>query len=426
MDEGAGRLFRQVDRQVMDSNRPQLGIIEEQLQGDGKQAWLETNKVPLHDAQGKVIGILGTYEDITERKQAEEALRESEQRLSHLVQQSPLAVIEWNLNFEVREWNLAAETIFGHTRDEAFGQHARFIIPAEYHEHVDAVWEGLVSQTGGSRSTNGNVRADGRQITCEWYNTPLVDDDGVVMGVVSLVQDITEQEKLQRQVQESLELLNRQVAFSQVVTQAQTETEVISAIANHVGYYPHVAVSVTLIELDGDLPVDVVVAQNEYESGLELTPVGTRRYHKDSPLAQFYASDKAFISADMSEDERLPDAIRQGFKAANIISFAVLPLSAGGEWLGNFVLLSREKDTFDEQTLAIYRSVAEQGTVALRASRLYAATQITLARREREVALTTQIAREIASASDLNELYRRVVNQIQEQIWLLPYPIAAV
>jgi len=67
--------FREVDRRVMDNDQPEYHIIEPQLQSDGKQAWLETNKIPLHDADGKVVGILGTYEDITERKEAEEALR---------------------------------------------------------------------------------------------------------------------------------------------------------------------------------------------------------------------------------------------------------------------------------------------------------------------------------------------------------------
>jgi PAS domain S-box-containing protein len=73
--------FRECDRRVMLADHAELGIIEPQKQGDGKQAWLETNKAPLHDVNGRVIGVLGTYQDITERKQAEIALQELNQKL---------------------------------------------------------------------------------------------------------------------------------------------------------------------------------------------------------------------------------------------------------------------------------------------------------------------------------------------------------
>lgn len=73
--------YRECDRKVMLANRPELGIVEPQLQADGKQAWLETNKVPLHNGEGNVIGILGTYQDITGRKQAEITLQEMNQKL---------------------------------------------------------------------------------------------------------------------------------------------------------------------------------------------------------------------------------------------------------------------------------------------------------------------------------------------------------
>ncbi|MGF1491106.1 MAG: PAS domain S-box protein [Microcoleaceae cyanobacterium] len=67
--------FRQCDRKVMDSGEAELHIEEPQQQADGKQAWLDTNKIPLKDSDGNVMGILGTIEDITGRKQAEETLR---------------------------------------------------------------------------------------------------------------------------------------------------------------------------------------------------------------------------------------------------------------------------------------------------------------------------------------------------------------
>lgn len=66
--------FRECDRRIMKSNRAEFHIIEPQLQAEGKQAWLDTNKIPLHDSKGNVQGILGTYEDITERKLMEELL----------------------------------------------------------------------------------------------------------------------------------------------------------------------------------------------------------------------------------------------------------------------------------------------------------------------------------------------------------------
>ena len=91
-------LFRDYDRRVMNEDTPILHIIEPQLQADGREAWLDTNKIPLHDAKGNVVGILGTYEDITERKLVEvekenarkalEEVYERERRIAVTLQRS--------------------------------------------------------------------------------------------------------------------------------------------------------------------------------------------------------------------------------------------------------------------------------------------------------------------------------------------------
>ncbi|MGB7381055.1 MAG: PAS domain S-box protein [Rivularia sp. (in: cyanobacteria)] len=73
--------YRECDKQVMESGEAELHIIETQKQSDGKQAWLDTNKIPLRDAKGNVIGILVTIEDITQRKQIEEEIKNLNEKL---------------------------------------------------------------------------------------------------------------------------------------------------------------------------------------------------------------------------------------------------------------------------------------------------------------------------------------------------------
>ncbi len=63
--------YRKIDKEVMNSGVPQINFEEPQTFEDGSTKWLRTSKIPLHDNEGKVIGILGAYEDITQRKMME-------------------------------------------------------------------------------------------------------------------------------------------------------------------------------------------------------------------------------------------------------------------------------------------------------------------------------------------------------------------
>ena len=128
-----------------------------------------------------------------ELKTAEEVLRLSHQRLVSHREHTPLAVIEWNTDFEVTDWNRAAEKIFGFTKEEMLGKHpAGRILPENARNKVDEVWCDLINNKGGARSCNENITKDGRTILCEWYNTPILDQHGKVIAVASLVDDVTE------------------------------------------------------------------------------------------------------------------------------------------------------------------------------------------------------------------------------------------
>jgi PAS domain S-box-containing protein len=144
---------------------------------------------------------------------AQEVLRLSQQRLLLHREHTPLAVIEWNTDFEVLSWNPAAQRIFGFTKEEVLGQHVtRHILPENARDTVDRVWKDLLENRGGRHSTNENITKDGRTILCEWYNTPLVDPNGNVIGVTSLVDDITERKRVEQELEQHRHHLEAMVA----------------------------------------------------------------------------------------------------------------------------------------------------------------------------------------------------------------------
>ena len=117
----------------------------------------------------------------------------TQQKLLSLYLQTPLAVIEWDMQFQVVRWNPAAEKMFGYSASEALGQTAMFIVPPSNQALIGPVLQDLLAGSGGGRSDGTNLRKDGKIIQCRWYNTSLRNTDGQVIGVTSLVEDITDQ-----------------------------------------------------------------------------------------------------------------------------------------------------------------------------------------------------------------------------------------
>ncbi|MBF0456482.1 MAG: PAS domain S-box protein [Nitrospirae bacterium] len=149
---------------------------------------------PLADEHGRVVNFVCLQEDITWRKQLDEELRKSQQHLSLLVENSPLAIIEWDLNDKVAAWNPAAERIFGYTKDEAMGRTAsEFIIPRDAALLAD---EQLSAADAMEKDYQDNITKDGRRITCRWHNVTLTDETGSTIGVTSLVEDATTRIKM--------------------------------------------------------------------------------------------------------------------------------------------------------------------------------------------------------------------------------------
>ena len=170
-----------------------------------------------------------------ELKSAQEVLRLSQQRLLLHREHNPLAVIEWNTDFEVLSWNPAAQRIFGFSEDEVLGQHAtRNICPESDRESVVRVWKDLLEKGSCERSTNENITKDGRNILCEWYNTALINPDGTVIGVASLVDDITERTRAEQELEQHRHHLEAMVAErTAALEETNNELESFSYSVSH-------------------------------------------------------------------------------------------------------------------------------------------------------------------------------------------------
>jgi PAS domain S-box-containing protein len=110
-------LFRALDQEVISTDRPQMNIISPQRQADDRDAWIEINIVPLHDDDGKVIGVLGTYHDITEKRVAEDNLIKSEAKYRSLAEQSVQGITILSSE-QLLYYNPAFQKLVGYPEDE--------------------------------------------------------------------------------------------------------------------------------------------------------------------------------------------------------------------------------------------------------------------------------------------------------------------
>ncbi len=167
---------------------------------------------PLPDVDGNLVNGAIFIRDSSTPRQAPAELEASAQRLALLVEQTPLAVIECDLDLRITRWNQAAERIFGYTREETLGQHpAEFIMLESAREHVDHAWKTMIEENKVAVSTNENNTKSGAVIVCEWTNAPLLDAKGEIIGIVSIAQDVTERKKAGKEFGE------QQALFGQVV-----------------------------------------------------------------------------------------------------------------------------------------------------------------------------------------------------------------
>lgn len=167
-------------------------FVNRNLHRNGNEVWLETNGTPLFDADGKVKGYRGLDVNITPYKQVERELKESKHRFLFHMENTPVGVIEFDLDYNITFWNRAAEHIFGYSKKEIIGRNAfDTIIPQDLKRDLLRHFDGIDVHSR-TENINENVRKDGQRIKCKWWDTIILNLDMERVGMASLCIDVNE------------------------------------------------------------------------------------------------------------------------------------------------------------------------------------------------------------------------------------------
>ena len=215
--------FRKIDREVIESGQPQLGIEEPQLQADGTQATLLTSKVPLANSQGDIIGILGIYVDITSRKLAEDELRQREELLRLILASTGEGIFGIDTHGRCTFANRACAEMLGYNdATELFGKEMHALI---HHTRLDGTHYPMEKcptydafKCGKTTRVEGEIlwRADGSYFPADYECYAMVTDTDAISAVVSFT-DITERKRAEEALRRERDFAESLIETAQVI-----------------------------------------------------------------------------------------------------------------------------------------------------------------------------------------------------------------
>ncbi len=205
--------FRQLTESVSRGNK---GTLEFEMVGlKGTRRWLETHAVPLRDGLEGHSLVLGVARDITERRQAEDALRASEEQFRSLFDDGPVAYHEIDREGIVRRVNQAECKLLGFEPGEILGRPVwELVAPEEREISREAVQRKMAGEQLLVPFTRRYVRRDGICLTLEIHETPLRDSSGNTIGIRSALLDITDRMRAEEALRLSEEKFANAFRFS--------------------------------------------------------------------------------------------------------------------------------------------------------------------------------------------------------------------
>ncbi len=191
--------IKDCERNVMKNNKLEYNVTELLITPSGKQNWYGINRIPLHDMEGNVVGILVTYEDISNRMYSEQKLKESEEKYRGILENIKESYFEVDLFGTFTFINEAFSDLIGFSRDELLGVNYQSLLDeANRKKNRDAYREVFETEQSKSDFQFQFQKSSGEHVTCESSVYLRYDSDGKKIGFSGLARNISEKYSSER------------------------------------------------------------------------------------------------------------------------------------------------------------------------------------------------------------------------------------
>jgi PAS domain S-box-containing protein len=202
--------YRQCDSQVMESGEAILNLEESYVNSEGQTGWLLTTKVPYQNAEGIIIGMVGTTLDITERKRIEEALQRSEEKFRQFFESSAVGIALIPLDVEtigvgketLNLSNSAMQTFFGYSETELQTKTVTDLShPEDMNQDIEHIKTLLAGNIESYCLEKRFIRKNGQMVWGNLSVALLKDSANKPTHIISTIQDITERKQAEEALQ---------------------------------------------------------------------------------------------------------------------------------------------------------------------------------------------------------------------------------